>query len=52
VAIRVLHVIGQIAVGGCEKQLLELCRRMDPARFQFGVCYYTPNPDNMVQEFK
>jgi len=52
VATRVLHFIGQIGVGGCEKQLLELCRRMDRSRFEFGVCYYSPDPENMVEEFK
>ncbi len=49
---RILHIIGQIGVGGCERQLLELCRRMDRKRFQFAVCYYSPNPDNMVSEFE
>ncbi|MCX5685570.1 MAG: glycosyltransferase [Planctomycetota bacterium] len=50
--IRVLHIIGQIGVGGCEMQLLELCRRMDHSKFQLGLCYYAPNPDNMVREFQ
>src|ERR1035437_6412376 len=48
---RILHVIGQIAVGGCEKQLLELIRRGDHDRYQYGLCYYSPNPDNMVRPF-
>ena len=48
---RVLHIIGQIGVGGCEKQLLELARRTDRARYQLGLCYYSPNPDNMVRQF-
>lgn len=50
--IRVLHFIGQLGVGGCEKQLLGLCRRIDRERFEFGVCYYAPDPDGMVQEFE
>ena len=48
---RILHVIGQIGVGGCEKQLLELIRRSDRERYQYGLCYYSPNPDNMVGQF-
>jgi glycosyltransferase involved in cell wall biosynthesis len=50
-SIRILHVIGQISVGGCEKQLLELIRRSDHGRYRYGLCYYSPNPDNMVREF-
>ncbi|HUT59153.1 MAG TPA: glycosyltransferase [Phycisphaerae bacterium] len=50
-AVRVLHIIGQIAVGGAEIQLLGLCRRIDKGRFPMAVCYYDPNPDNMVEEF-
>ena len=49
--LRILHVISQIGLGGCELQLLELCRRHDPARWHLGVFYYAPNPDNMVDEF-
>lgn len=49
--IRVMHVIGQIGVGGCEMQLLNLCRRMDKDRFTTAVAYYAPNSDNMVTEF-
>lgn len=49
---RVLQIIGQIAVGGAERQLLGLCRRIDQSRFPTAVCYYAPNPDNMVEEFR
>ena len=52
VAIRVLHIIGQLGVGGCETQLLGLCRRMDRSRFTLGVCHYAPNPDHMTREFE
>jgi glycosyltransferase involved in cell wall biosynthesis len=48
---RVLHVIGQIGVGGCEKQLLELIRRADRDRYQFGLCYYSPDSESMVRQF-
>ncbi len=48
---RVLHVIGQIGVGGCEKQLLELVRRADRARCQYGLCYYSPDTDNLIRQF-
>lgn len=51
-ATRVLHVIGQIAVGGCEMQLLEICRRTDRSRFELSVCYYAPRPDSMEAEFR
>jgi glycosyltransferase involved in cell wall biosynthesis len=49
--IRILHIIGQIGVGGCEKQLLELCRRIDHDRYELAVCYYSPCADNMIDEF-
>ena len=47
---RILYFIGQIGVGGCEKQLLETVRRTGRDR-QYGLCYYSPNPDNMVGQF-
>ena len=25
---------------------------MDHSKYEFGVCYYSPNPDNMVKEFE
>jgi len=50
--IRVLHIIGQISVGGCEKYLLELCRHMDRSMFEFAVCYYSPDPHNMREAFE
>jgi glycosyltransferase involved in cell wall biosynthesis len=50
-SIRILHVIGQIGVGGCEKQLLELIRRGNHDRSRYGLCYYSPDPDNMVRQF-
>jgi glycosyltransferase involved in cell wall biosynthesis len=48
---RILHIIGQIGVGGCEKQLLELIRRGDHDRYRYGLCYYSPNEDDMVRQF-
>lgn len=50
-SIRVLHVIGQIGVGGCEKQLLEVIRRSDQTRYRFGICYYSPDRDRMAGLF-
>jgi glycosyltransferase involved in cell wall biosynthesis len=49
--LRILHVIGQIGLGGCELQLLELCRRHDPAKWHIGVCYYSHDPEDLVEEF-
>ena len=39
--IRVLYIIGQLAIGGCEKQLLEFCRRLDKERFSPSVIWYS-----------
>ena len=50
--IRVLHLIGQIGVGGCEKQLLELCRRMGRDAFELAVGYYSPDPQDMRAAFE
>ncbi|HSW45187.1 MAG TPA: glycosyltransferase, partial [Phycisphaerae bacterium] len=50
--IRVMHIIGQIGVGGCEMQLLELCRRTNREKYEFSVCYYSPDSDNMVEQFQ
>jgi len=50
--VRVLHIIGQIGVGGCERQLLELCRRMDRGTFESGVCYDSPDPQNTPEAFE
>ena len=49
--IRVLHIIGQLGVGGCEKQLLELCRRMDRDAIEQAVAYYSPDPQCMREAF-
>jgi len=48
---RVLHFIAQIGVGGCETQLLQLCRHMERSRFEFGICYYSHQADSMTEEF-
>ena len=50
--IRVLHVIAQLGVGGCERQLLGVCQRIDRTRYDVGICYYTGNADGMVDEFR
>lgn len=40
--IRVLFVIGQLGLGGAEKNLTELVQRMDPARFEPAVLVFNP----------
>ncbi len=50
--IRVMHVIGQIGVGGCEKHLLEVCRRMDRTRYDLALCYYSRQADSMIEAFE
>lgn len=49
--LRLLHVIGSLGVGGCEKQLLGLCQRMDKQIFTLGLLWYAATPDCMVEEF-
>lgn len=49
--IRIMHVIGQLTVGGCEKQLLGLCERMDRKRFDLSVCWYSRLPGELSGEF-
>jgi glycosyltransferase involved in cell wall biosynthesis len=49
--VRIMHIIGQLAVGGCEKQLLQLCRRMDPRRYELTVCWYSRFPEELGDEF-
>ncbi|RPI58559.1 MAG: hypothetical protein EHM48_10035, partial [Planctomycetaceae bacterium] len=50
-AIKLLHIIGQLGVGGCEKQLLEMCRRMDKTKYELSVCYYTADKNALDKEF-
>jgi len=50
-AIKLLHIIGQLNVGGCEKQLLEMCRRMDKTKYELSVCYYTADKNALDKEF-
>lgn len=49
--IKILHIIGSLGVGGCEKQLLGLCQRMDKKLFDLSVCWYSDTPDAMSNEF-
>src|SRR6185436_4748828 len=49
--VRILHIIGQLAVGGCEKQLLGLCQRMNRDRYEITVCWYSRFPGELTQEF-
>lgn len=50
--IRILHIIGQLHGGGCERQLLGLCRRLDPRRFELSVCWYGPMEHELDEEFR
>jgi glycosyltransferase involved in cell wall biosynthesis len=42
--IKILHVIGALGIGGCEKQLLELCKRLDKAQFELSLIWYSHLP--------
>ena len=50
--IRILHIIGQLGIGGCETHLLELCRRMDRSRYCPAVCYYSQTPASLESGFR
>ena len=50
--IRILHIIGQLHGGGCERQLLGLCRRLDARRFDLSVCWYGPMAHELDGEFR
>jgi len=49
--IRVLHIIEQLGVGGCETQLLSVCRRFDRSRFDLSICWYAVRPDCQNKQF-
>ena len=49
--IKLLHIIGSLGVGGCETQLVDLCRRMDKAKFEISLIWYSLTPDCLVDEF-
>ena len=40
--IRLVHLIYDLGLGGAERQLYELCLRLDPARFQTHVVCFHP----------
>ncbi|MBN1311282.1 MAG: glycosyltransferase [Anaerolineae bacterium] len=40
--IRILYVIGQMSYGGAERQLIELCKGLNPMRYALSVCSLTP----------
>jgi len=50
--IRILHIIGQLHGGGCERQLLGLCQRLDARRFDLSVCWYGPMAHELDGEFR
>ncbi|MBN2445607.1 MAG: glycosyltransferase, partial [Phycisphaerae bacterium] len=50
--IRVMHILGPLGVGGCETQLLGLCRHLDKSRFDLSLCWYSPAQDNLAGAFE
>jgi glycosyltransferase involved in cell wall biosynthesis len=42
--IKILHIIGVLGLGGCEKQLLELCKRLDKTQFELSLIWYSYMP--------
>ena len=50
--VRIVHVIGQLGVGGAEKQMLGLCRRMDRTRFENAVISYSLSADSLAADFR
>ena len=48
---KILHIIGDLGVGGCEKQLLELCRRLNARGHDTTVLWYSHTPDELSAEF-
>jgi glycosyltransferase involved in cell wall biosynthesis len=50
--IRILHIIGQLHGGGCERQLLGVCQRLDARRFDLSVCWYGPMAHELDGEFR
>lgn len=51
-AVRVLHIVGQLGVGGAETQLLGLCSRLDRSRIESSVLSYTLSEDSLAQQFR
>jgi glycosyltransferase involved in cell wall biosynthesis len=49
---KILHIIGAVGIGGCEKQLLGLCRRMDMSRFDLSLLWYSRTEDSLDSEFR
>lgn len=49
--IRVLHIIGNLGVGGAEKQLLGLCGRMNHSEFDLQVVCYSLSDDSLAPRF-
>jgi glycosyltransferase involved in cell wall biosynthesis len=50
--IRILHIIGGLEPDGTERQLLELCRRLDRSRFEVSVLFYSSSPDSLADSFR
>ncbi len=48
---RVLHIIEQLGVGGAEKQLLGLLRRIDTAKCEQSVIYFRDSADSLRADF-
>lgn len=48
--VRILHIIPHLGIGGAERQLVQLLRRMDSRRFDQAVCYYTHYAESLEGE--
>lgn len=42
--LRIVHLIGQIGLGGSERQLLVLLQHLDPERFEHHLVVFNPSP--------
>jgi glycosyltransferase involved in cell wall biosynthesis len=50
--VRILHIVGQLGIGGCERQLTELCRRLPPSRFQTSIAYFYRTAEFRAEDFE
>jgi len=50
--LRIVHVIGNLGVGGAEKQLLGLIKRLDRNRFETQVICYSLSEDSLATHFR
>lgn len=50
--LRIVHVIGNLGVGGAEKQLLGLVQRLDRSRFETQIISYSLSEDSLAPQFQ